>query len=94
MTYYIAGRRTPPARSDHAVRAARQVRDVGASAGRRVRDDHAVEFPDGDPVVEDHSGAGLRQHRRHQTGGATPLSAINFVKVLEEAGVPPASSIW
>ena len=33
-------------------------------------DHHAVEFPDGDPVVEDHPGAGLRQHRRLQAGDA------------------------
>ena len=33
---------------------------------RRLLDHHAVELPDGDPVVEDHPGAGLRQHRRLQ----------------------------
>jgi aldehyde dehydrogenase (NAD+) len=37
--------------------------------GRQL-DHHAVEFSDGDPIVEDHSGAGLWQHRRVQTGVA------------------------
>ena len=64
------GRRTPPVRADGALRAARQVRDVGAPAARRVRADHAVEFSDGDPVVEDHPGARLRQHGGLQAGHA------------------------
>ena len=64
------GRGPPPVRSDRAVRAARQVRDVGATAARRVLDHHAVEFPDGDSVVEDRAGARVRQHRRVQAGHA------------------------
>ena len=35
-----------------------------------VRDHHAVEFSDGDSVVEDHPGARLRQHGRLQAGHA------------------------
>ena len=67
----LHGRRGPAAlRTDRALRAARQVRDVGSSAARRVGRDHALEFSDGDPVVEDHSGARLRQHRRLQAGDA------------------------
>ena len=31
-------------------------------SGRRVRPDHAVEFPDRDPGLEDRAGAGLRQY--------------------------------
>ena len=31
-----------------------------------LRADHAVQFPDGDPVVEADSGTRLRQHGRHQ----------------------------
>ena len=70
MTYFMAGEGRRHVRPDGAVGAARQVRDVGAPAARRLRDHHAVEFPDGDPVVEDHPGARLRQHRRVQAGDA------------------------
>ena len=63
-------RRPPPARADGAVGAARQVCDVAAPADRRVLADHAVEFSDGDSVVEDHPGAGVRQHGGVETVGA------------------------
>ena len=68
----LHGRRGAAAvRADRAVRAARQVCDVGAAAARAsARDHHAVEFPDGDSVVEDHPGARLRQHGRVQAGHA------------------------
>ena len=64
------GRGAPAVRPDGAVGAARQVRDVGAPADRRLLGHHAVELPDGDPVVEDRAGARLRQHRRVQAGVA------------------------
>ena len=68
----VLPRRRGPAtaRTHRAVRDARQVRDVDAPADRRLLDDHAVEFPDGDPVVEDHSGARVRQHRGVEAVGA------------------------
>ena len=63
------GRRGPaPARADDAVRAAEQVRDVGAVADRRLRVHHAVELPDGDPGLEDDGRPRVRQHGRHQAG--------------------------
>ena len=66
------GRRGPsPARPDHAVGAAQQVRDVGAAADRRLRNDHRLELPDGRAVLEDPAGARLRQHRRLQAGGGS-----------------------
>ncbi len=60
------GRGPPPARLHDARRDARQVRHVRAPARRPLRTHHAVELPDGDPLVEAHPGAGLRQHGRHQ----------------------------
>ena len=68
MTYYMAGEgrrlfgQTTPSELP------RQVRHVGAPAAGRVRADHALEFPHGDTVVEDHAGAGVRKHRGHQAG--------------------------
>ena len=66
----LHGRRgPPPLRAHDALRAPRQVPDVGAHADRRRRRDHAVELPDRDPGVEAGAGARLRQHRRAQAGG-------------------------
>ena len=61
-------RRPPPIRPDHSVRAAQQICNVRALANRRRGTDHAVEFPDGDSVVESDSRARLRQHGGHQAG--------------------------
>ena len=47
---------------DHAGGVAQQIRHVGAHADRRVRVDHAVEFPAGDSYLETISGADLRQY--------------------------------
>ena len=52
-------------------RAPRQVGDEHPPAARRGRDHHAVELPDGDPVLEDDAGAGHRQHGRVQAGRPT-----------------------
>ena len=41
-----------------------------ARGARRRRPDHAVEFSDRDPGLEDRAGAGLRQYRGDQAGGA------------------------
>ena len=49
-------------------RAARQVGDEHPPADRRRRDHHALELPDGDPVLEDDARARHRQHRRLQAG--------------------------
>ena len=88
-------RRPPPARPDRAVGAARQVRDVDPPADRRVLDDHAVEFPDGDSVVEDHPGAGLRQHRRVEAVGAdAALGASISSRCSRRPACRPASSTW
>ncbi len=67
---FLYGRRRPAAfRRNDAIGDARQVRHVGARASRRLRIDHAMEFSDGDPNMEDVSGADLRQHRGAQAGG-------------------------
>ena len=76
----LHGRRGPPPLRPHdALRAARQVPDVGADADRRRRRDHAVELPDRDPGVEAHAGARLRQHGRPEAGGghAAPGRALH-----------------
>ena len=44
-------------------------------AARRGRDHHALELPDGDPVLEDDAGPRDRQHRRVQAGRATRRTA-------------------
>ena len=46
-------------------------RDHARGAGR-CRPDHAVEFPDRDPGLEDRAGAGLWQHRGDQARGPRP----------------------
>ena len=61
------GRRGPPdVRRHDALRAARQVGDEHPPADRRRRDHHALELPDGDPVLEDDARPRHRQHRRLQ----------------------------
>ena len=63
------GRRGPPDVRRHGpVRAARQVGDEHPPADRHRRDHHALELPDGDPVLEDHAGPRHRQHGRLQAG--------------------------
>ena len=61
-------RRPPPVRPDRAVGAAQQVRHGHPPAAGRLRHDHAVELPHGDPVVEALPRAGRRQHRGDQAG--------------------------
>ena len=68
MSDLHGGRGAPPVRPHDALRAARQVPDVGAHAHRRRRRDHAVELPDRDPRLEARAGARLRQHGRLQAG--------------------------
>ena len=51
--------------------------------------DHAVEFPDGDSVVEDDAGAGLRKHDRHQTGDRHAAVSCQSALLYDECGVPP-----
>ncbi len=78
MTYYMAGEGRRTFGQTTPSELPRQVRHVGARAGRRRRLHHAVELPDGDPVVEDHARARHRQHRRLQA-----------VAVLAEERVQP-----
>ena len=87
----LHGRRGPaPARPDDAERAARQVHDERADAGRRRRRDHAVELPDRDPVVEALPGARVRQHRRAQAGrGHAAARRADSSRCSTEAGLPP-----
>ena len=70
MTFFMAGE----GRRQYGQTVPSELRDKFAMSIRQpvgvVRDHHAVEFSDGDPVVEDHPGAGLRQHRRVQAGDA------------------------
>ena len=66
MTFYMAGEGRRMFGQTVPSELREQVRDVGAPAARRLLDHHAVELPDGDPFVEDHPRAGLRQHRRLQ----------------------------
>ncbi len=59
----LHGRRRPPAlRRDGALRVARQVRHVAATAARRLFADHTVEFSRRDSILEDRPGPGVRQH--------------------------------
>ena len=70
------GRRGPPDVRRHGpVRAARQVGDEHPPAARRRRDHHALELPDGDPVLEDDAGARDREHGRLQARVATRRTA-------------------
>ena len=88
MSIYMAGG-PPPLRPHDAVRAARQVPDVGADARRRRRRDHALELPDRDPGVEACPGTRGRQHGRAEAGrGRTPLLAERFVELLGRPGLP------
>ena len=70
MTFFMAGE----GRRQYGQTVPSELRDKFAMSMRQpvgvCGDHHAVEFSDGDPVVEDHSGAGLRQHRRVQAGDA------------------------
>ena len=64
----LCRRRAPHVRAHHAIGAAEQVRHGGADAHRRLRHDHALEFPHGDSVVEASARDRLRQHLRDQAG--------------------------
>ena len=55
-------------RGHGALRAARQVGDEHPGAHRGRGAHHALELPDGHPVLEDDAGAHQRQHRRAQAG--------------------------
>ena len=54
----------PAVRRHRPLGAARQVGDEHPRADRRGRAHHALELPDGHPVLEDDAGARHRQHRR------------------------------
>ena len=57
--------------------------------GRRVRPDHAVEFPDRDSGMEGGAGAGVRQHRGHEAGQSlTPAIAHALAAIIHEARRP------
>ena len=68
MTYFMAGE----GRRQYGQTVPSELRDKFAMSVRQplgvCGDHHAVEFSDGDPVVEDHPGARLRQHGRLQAG--------------------------
>src|SRR6202171_6544931 len=55
--------------ADDAVGTAEQIRHEHAAVRRRMRDDSAVEFSDGDTIVENDAGAGEREHGGAETGG-------------------------
>ena len=57
-----------PDRREGRLGASRPRRRDHPRADRRRRHDHAVEFPDRDPRLEDRAGALLRQHRGVQAG--------------------------
>ena len=61
------GRRAAAVRANHHFRAPQQVLHDGAQPPRRLRTDHAVEFPHGHSLLEDHAGADLRQYRGSET---------------------------
>src|SRR5690348_6230307 len=50
-----------------AFRVAEQVRDVRSRTRRSGRSDYAVEFSDGDSLLEDNAGADLREHDGAET---------------------------
>ncbi len=88
-------RRPAHVRTDGALGAAQQVRDVGASAARPELDHHAMEFSDGDPVVEDHSRACLRQHGRVQAGVADAVVGAQLRQgARRRRHAARASSTW
>ena len=70
MTFFMAGE----GRRMYGQTVPSELRDKFAMSVRQplgvCARDHAVEFPDGDSVVEDRSGARLRQHGRLQAGDA------------------------
>ncbi len=68
MTYYMAGEGRRQFGQTTPSEMPRQVPDVGAPAGGHRRPHHALELPDGDPLLEDDAGAHPREHRRHQAG--------------------------
>ena len=70
MTFFMAGE----GRRQYGQTVPSELRDKFAMSVRQPlgvsADHHAVEFSDGDPVVEDHPGARLRQHGRLQARDA------------------------
>ena len=66
MTFYTAGEGRRLHGLHDAVRTPQQDGNVRSAAGWCLRVDHALEFSDGDSVVEDDAGADLRQYGCHQ----------------------------
>ena len=84
------GRGAPAVRRHGAVGAARQVGDEHPPADRGRRDHHALELPDGDPVLEDDARARRRQHGRVQAVSRTRRCAPRcWSSCMDEAGFPP-----
>ena len=73
---------------DRAVRAGEQDGVDDPPAGRRRRDDHAVELPGGDPVVEVLPRAARRQRHRAQAVRARAACAEAFVDALRRGRHP------
>ena len=57
-------------------------------------DHHRLELPDGDPVLEDHPGAGLRQHRRVQAGRGRRCRRSTSSRCWTTPACRRASSTW
>ena len=89
MTYYMAGEGRRAFGQTTPSELPRQVRDVRARAGRRRRLHHAVELPDGDPVVEDHARARHRQHRRLQAVAVFAEERVQPREGARGGGLPP-----
>ena len=88
------GRRSPPLRPDHPLGDAQQVPDVDPQAARRLRHDHPLELPDGDPHLEDDARPHRRQHRSSSSPPPSPPAPPSASsKSSKRPGCPPASSI-
>jgi hypothetical protein len=68
---------------------ARRRRRDPSRGGRRRRPDHAVEFPDRHPGLEDRAGARLRQHRGAQAGRPVPAIAHALARSSSKPGARP-----
>ncbi len=73
---------------DHPVGPARRRRRDDARADRRRRPDHAVEFPDRDPGLEDRARPRLRQLVVIKPAEIVPHSVWALVDILQRAGLP------
>jgi hypothetical protein len=89
MTFFMAGE----GRRQHRPTAPSELRDKFAMSirqPRRLFRHHAMEFPHGNPQLEDHPGARVRQHGRVQAGHAHAALRDQF-REDPPGGIPQSS---